>query len=270
MDASTFKAVKYLAYLLIGIILFSIFFPFVIIGAGERSVVTRLGIINRTLEPGMHFIMPLIERNNDYSIRTEKEVVTASASSKDLQDVATSIALNYNVNPVNISNMYVAVKTDYKTILIDPALQEAIKASTAKYTAEELITKREEVTQEILTVVKKGLLERSNGIELITPVSIAITEFKFSEGFNASIEAKVKAEQDALTAKNKLEQIKFEAQQTIETAKAQAESIRIQANAINAQGGADYVQLKAIEKWNGNLPASMIPGATVPFINLTK
>jgi regulator of protease activity HflC (stomatin/prohibitin superfamily) len=164
MSSSDLTIFKWIAIALVSIILFAIFFPFIIIGAGERSVVTRFGVINRTLDPGLHWITPIVERNTDYSIRTQKEVIKASASSKDLQDVTTEVALNYNINPSFVNKLYVAVKSDYQNILIDPALSEAVKASTAKYTASELITKREQVTKEILADVQKGLLERSGNI----------------------------------------------------------------------------------------------------------
>ncbi len=96
----------------------------------------------------------------------------------------------------------------------------------------------------------------------------SITNIEFSPSFTQSIEKKVTAEQDALAAKNRLEQIKYEGEQKVVSAKAEAEAIRIQSQAINSQGGADYVQLQAIQKWNGQLPVQMIPGSTVPFINL--
>lgn len=243
-------------------------FPFTVIGAGERAVVTSLGQVDRTLEPGLHWVTPIIERSNDYSVRSQTEAVVSQSASQDLQDVTAEVTLNYNVNPLAVADMYVMVKQDYVEILITPTIQEAIKAATAKYTAEQLVTKRSEVTSVIFEAVKKGLIERSNGKELLIPVSIAITNFEFSENFNTSIEAKVKAEQDALTAKNKLAQVKYEADQRVAQAQAEAEAIKIQANAINSQGGADYVNLKAIEKWNGVLPTQMIPGGTVPFINV--
>jgi regulator of protease activity HflC (stomatin/prohibitin superfamily) len=162
------------------------------------------------------------------------------------------VTLNYNVNPLAVADMYVAVKQDYVEIIITPTLQEAIKAATAKYTSEELVTKRSLVTADIFEGVKKGLLERSNGKELLIPISIAITNFSFSPNFNASIEAKVKAEQDALTAKNKLEQVKYEAEQRVAQATAEAEAIKIQAQSISSQGGEEYVNLKKIEKWDGH------------------
>ncbi len=97
---------------------------------------------------------------------------------------------------------------------------------------------------------------------------VNITNFQFSESFSAAIEAKVTAVQNAEAQKNKLEQVKYEAQQKIETAKAEAETIRISAQAINSQGGTDYVNLKAIEKWNGVLPTQFVPGSSMPFINV--
>lgn len=252
--------------LLLGIMI-ALLSPFTVVGAGERSVVTNLGQISRTLEPGMHWVTPILERSNKYSVRSQTEAVVSKSASQDLQDVTAEVTLNYNINPLTVADMYVAVKQDYVNTLITPTIQEAIKAATAKYTAEQLVTKRSEVTAVIFEGVKKGLLERSNGKELLIPVSIAITNFEFSSSFNSSIEAKVKAEQDALTAKNKLEQVKYEAAQTVATAQAQAEAIRISAQAINSQGGADYVNLKAIEKWNGVLPTQMIPNGALPFIN---
>ena len=96
----------------------------------------------------------------------------------------------------------------------------------------------------------------------------SIVNFNFSESFNTAIEAKVTAEQNALAAKNKLEQSKYEADQRIATAKGEAEAIKIQAQAIQTQGGAAYINLKAIEKWNGLLPVYMMGNSPVPFINL--
>ena len=239
-----------------------------IVGATERGVVTLFGKVQGTVEPGMHFLNPFASVHT-YDVQTQKETTEATAASKDLQEVTAEIALNYNINPDGIVGLYLAVGDDVSSRVIDPSLQESIKAATAKYTAEELITKRAVVTDEILTNVRAAIAERLKG-EFITVDAIAVTNFSFSESFNVAIESKVTAEQNALAQKNKLEQVKYEAQQTIEKAKAEAESIRIQAQAVTSQGGADYVKLKAIEKWNGTVPSTMVPGATVPFIDLNN
>lgn len=256
---------KYLIGSVVVIALLIMLSPFTIVGAGERAVITRLGQVDRTLNPGIHWVTPLTESVHNFDVQTQKITVDSSAASKDLQDVLATVALNYNVNPESVAALYVNIGDDYDSRIIQPALQEAIKSATAKYTAEELITKRASVKESILSSVKERL-----GQSFIEVSDVAITEFKFSPSFNEAIEGKVKAEQNALTAKNLLEQKKYEAEQVVVTAQAEAEAIKIKAQAINSQGGEDYVNLEAVHKWNGILPVQMIPNSAVPFINLTK
>ena len=256
-----------LILIFIGIIGISTFFgSFGTVDTGYRGVVIHLG--NPTGEikdQGFYWKAPFITDVVEMSVQVQKTEVEASAASKDLQDVTTKVALNYRLDPASVGTLYQDVRKDYDIKLVQPRLQESVKAATSQYTAEELVTKRSEVRDKIEMNLRDKLL--SYGI-IVDQVNIV--DFSFSQSFNAAIEKKVTAEQDALAAKNKLEQIKFEAQQTIESAKAQAESIKIQAEAVNSQGGADYVSLQAIQKWNGQLPTQMIPGSTVPFINVTK
>ena len=252
--------------IVVGFIVLLIVNPFVIVSAGERGVVLNWGAVSdKILEEGIHWVTPIKSDVEKIDIKTQKEEVSVNAASKDLQTVTSKVALNYHLNSNQVNLLWQKIGKDYKERIIDPAIQEAIKAATAKYTAEELITKREIVKNDAKESLSIRLLN-----EYIIVDELSIVDFDFSVSFNTSIEQKVKAEQDALTAKNKLEQIKFEASQTIETAKAQAESIKIQAQAINSQGGADYVSLQAIAKWDGKLPIQMLPNSTVPFINLTK
>lgn len=238
--------------------------PFVIISAGERGVVLKLGKVDRVMQEGLGFRIPFIESVKEMDVRIQKEQVEASSASKDLQTVSAKIALNFHLQPEQVGELWRSIGKDYKLRIIDPAIQEAVKASTAKFTAEELITKREQVKDEIKTELKNRL-----SINFINVDEVNIVDFDFSKQFNVAIESKVTAEQDALAAKNKLEQVKFEAEQRISQAKGEAEAIRIQAQAINSQGGADYVQLQAIKQWNGSVPTYMM-GNAVPFINLGK
>lgn len=263
------KAIIYGVAAVIAISLVIALSPFTIVDAGERGVVTRVGAYSRVMGPGIHWLTPLVEGVTKFDVRTQKEETDASAASKDLQTVNAKVAVNYNVNPDSLGDLYVRIGSEYKAKIIDPAVQEVVKAVTAQYTAEELITKRAEVTDKILNGLKESVQARAEGNNL-TVTAVSIVNFDFSKSFNEAIENKVTAEQNALAAKNKLEQIKYEAQQTIETAKATAEAQRIQSQSLAAAGGEDYVALKAIEKWNGILPVQMIPGSSVPFINLTK
>lgn len=262
--------VSILSAFLIVVALLLLLMSFTIVGAAEQAVVTRLGQINGTFGPGIHFVIPVADRVNKYSSRIQKIDVVASAASKDLQDVSTELAVNYVINSETVVELYVATKYAHETNVLQPVIQESIKAATAKYTAEELVTKRATVKEDILQLIQAGTNSRFNGLPLIRITDVAITNFNFSQTFNAAIESKVRAEQEALKAKNDLERVKFEAEQRITQAKAEAEAIRIQAEAITQQGGDNYVQLKAIEKWKGEVPATMVPGASVPFINLSK
>lgn len=258
------KPFKIVSHALIGIVaLVLIFTSFGTVDAGERGIKVRLGNVVGIIEPGLYTKAPFITQVRKVDVQTQKEEAEASAASSDLQTVNAKVAVNYNLDVQKLQDLYIKIGLEYKTKIIDPAIQEEVKAVTAKYTAEQLITKRQEVTDAIQTGLTARLV-----LHDIQVTGVSIVNFDFSGSFNEAIEKKVTAEQNALAAKNKLDQIKFEAQQTIETAKATAESIKIQAQAVNSQGGADYVQLQAIEKWDGHLPTQMIPGSSVPFLNL--
>lgn len=238
--------------------------PFVVVSAGERAVVTSFGAVKGEMGPGIHFLSPISQSATILNVQTQKEQTDASAASKDLQNVNTTVAVNYNVDPNKVTDLFTTVGVNFKGTIIDPAIQEVVKSVTANYTAEELITKRPAVTDEIQAQLTTRLA--ANDI-LVTAISI--TDFKFSDSFNAAIEAKVTAQQNALAAQNKLQQIQFEAQQTVATAKAQAEAIQIQAQAINSQGGADYVALQAIKAWDGHYPSTYLGSASsLPIINI--
>jgi regulator of protease activity HflC (stomatin/prohibitin superfamily) len=239
------------------------------IGAGERGVKTRFGAVVGQVDQGLYFKLPFIEKVQTMNVQTktvkyELEDPLFSAS-KDLQDVKISVLLNYRLDPSQVRTIYQQYGTveQYEERIVRPAVRDTVKAVSAQFTAEELVTKRADFTDSVVKILNERLADK-----FVTTERVNITNFEFSKSFSAAIETKVTAVQNAEAAKNKLEQIKYEAQQTIETAKATAEAQRISAQALAAQGGADYVQLKAIEKWNGQLPIQMIPGGTVPFLNL--
>lgn len=248
----------------VALIIFLIINPFVLISAGERGVVLNWGAVSdNILGEGIHWVLPIKQGVKQLDVRVQKEEAEASAASKDLQTVSTKIALNYHLNPDKVNRLWQNVGSDYKGRIIDPAIQEAIKSVMAKYTAEELITKREQVKQDAKLVLTERLTN-----EFIIVDELSIVNFDFSQSFNQAIEAKVTAEQNALAAKNKLEQSKYEADQRIAQARGEAEAIKIQAEAIQNQGGEEYVNLKAVEKWNGILPVSFVPGSALPFLNI--
>jgi regulator of protease activity HflC (stomatin/prohibitin superfamily) len=196
--------------------------------------------------------------------RTQKYEASLTAASQDLQDVNTKIAINYHLSPDSVPDIYRTIGVNYADKVIYPLEQESNKAATAQFTAEQLVTKREQVKEMMKTTLQEKLAPRGIIVE-----EISIVDFAFSPSFSQAIEAKVTAEQNALGAKNKLEQIKYEAEQRVTQAKGEADAIAIQAQAITAQGGKDYVSLQAIQKWNGVLPI-YTGGGVVPFIDITS
>lgn len=242
------------------IILFVSLNPFVFVTAGQRGVVMNWGAVSdKVLGEGIHWRTPIVQSVRTIDVRTQKEQVDSSAASKDLQTVNAKVALNYHVVPEKVNLLWQKIGSDYKDRIIDPAVQEAVKSTTAKYTAEELITKRENVKDEIKTALTARLQN-----EYIAVDEFSIVDFNFSESFNKAIEAKQTAVQQALQAENDLRRIKVEAEQRVAQAKAEAEAIKIQAEAVTQQGGKDYVQLQWIEAWKTG-------GAKVPtFITSDK
>ena len=246
------------------LVLILILNPFVVISAGERGVVLNWGAVSdEVFDEGLHFRMPIKQQVQKLDIKVQKEEVDASAASRDLQIVTARIALNYHLDAVKINRLWQLVGSEYKTRIIDPAIQEALKAVTAKYTAEELITKRSQVKDDAKKLLAERLVK-----EYILVDEFSIVNFDFSRVFNEAIEKKVTNEQNALASKNLLEQKKYEAEQIVVTAKANAESIRIQAQAVTSQGGADYVRLQAISRWDGKLPQQFVPGSAIPFLGI--
>ena len=259
---------QFIIFSLCTVIIFFLFFiilialsPFAIVSAGHRGVITRFGAVdNNILEEGFHVINP-IDSVHQMDVRTKKIETDADSASRDLQSVNTTVAVNYHVNPLEVNRLFQEVGEDYEFSIISPAIQESVKAATAKFTAEELIAKRAEVNEIIRTNIEKRL----SGNHIIID-DLSIVNFSFSEEFNAAIESKQTAEQDALRAANDLKRIELEAQQTIVQAKAEAESIRIQAEALKSNP--ELIQLEAVRKWNGVLP-NYLGSNVLPFLNIT-
>lgn len=246
---------------LIGIVVvLPLFSSFGTIGAGERGVRLRFSAVTGdVLGEGLYFQIPLVDRVVPMSVQIEKDEASSDAASKDLQSVSTRVAVNYHLDPARVDSVYQEFRNDYQERIIEPSIQEAVKSAIARYTAEELITKRSDVREAIKLNVEEKI--EPNGIILD---ELNIVDFSFSNSFNVAIEKKVTAEQEAFAAQNKLEQVKFEAQQQIEEAKGKAEAIRIEAEALKKSPA--VLQLRALEKWDGVLPK--VTGESVPFINI--
>lgn len=251
------------------------------VGAGERGVKTRFNAVVGTLPQGLYFKTPFLEKVHKMDVKTrtinyDKNTANAKegdsldtaqlfGASKDLQDVKIGVVVTYHIDPTKVADIFAEYSSveNFESNNIEPIIRQVVKSTAAQFTAEELVTKRAEYSDKVTALLTEQLGAKNAILQ-----NFSVTNFEFSAEFSKAIESKVTATQNAEAAKNKLEQVKFEAQQTIETAKATAEAQRIQSQSLAAQGGSDFVQLKAIEKWDGHLPVQMIPGSTVPFVNL--
>jgi regulator of protease activity HflC (stomatin/prohibitin superfamily) len=253
--------------LLIAIVVFAGFRSFTIVEAGHRGVVLQLGaVLPEVMEEGMHMKIPFIQTVIPVEIRVQKAESSLVSASRDLQTVTTTLAVNFHLDGVSVNQLYRTVGLEYKSRIVDPAISESLKAITAQYTAEDLISKRSEVSAK----VKEALASKLGMYNMILD-EINITEFKFSEEFDRAIEQKQIAEQQALKSKLDLERIKIEKDQEITRAEAQAEALRLQKMEVTPELielRQIEAQLKAIEKWNGTLP--QVTGGATPFISIDK
>jgi regulator of protease activity HflC (stomatin/prohibitin superfamily) len=253
---------------IVGVIIFILIFfrPWVQVGAGQRGIVLNFGAVQeQVLEEGLHLRIPVMQEIVLMDVKVQKAETDAAAASADLQDVSSRVALNYHIVPDKANIVYQKIGVQFKERIIDPAILEVVKAVTARYTAEELITKRPAVSEAMRLALMDRLIVNNIAVD-----AFSIVIFSFSKIFTEAIESKQTAEQLALKAKRDLDRIKIEAEQKITAARAEAESLRLQRANISP----DLIELrkieanmKAIEKWNGVLPQATGGGA-IPLIGL--
>ena len=255
---------------------------FKVVPAGMRGVLLTWGEATAILGEGLNFIIPIAQKVILMDVTIQKAETAESTASADLQEVTTTIAVNYRLNPGYVDKIYTDLRQEYEDRVVKPNIEESIKATTALYQAEELVTKRAEVKLQFEIIIKERLAQYQ-----LEVLAVSITDFQFSEEFSKAVEAKVTAEQRALEAKNELEQIRYEAQQlviqaeaqanaTIATATAEAQKVTIEAKAqaeaiqlIQAQiaQNQEYLQYLSILQWDGVLPY-FFGGDVIPFIEV--
>ena len=236
--------------------------------SGYRGVLLTWGKVeDRILNEGLNFKIPFIQSVVLMNVQIQKAESVESTATKDLQEVSTTVAVNYRLDPLNVDEIYKDLRQDYVERVIKPNIEESLKATTALFRAEELITKRPEVKE----TFDGTLMERLSTFN-VQIVAVSLTDFQFSTSFSEAIEAKVTAEQQALLARNELERIKYEAQQqiiqaeaaknaTIRRAEGDALAQIIAANAtaksiqiITSQMTDEYAQYLWLSQWDGKLP----------------
>lgn len=244
---------------LLGAILFR---PFAIVNAGERGVIMQFGKVQDTvLDEGIHPIMPIVTSVKRLSVRVQKNSFNADAASKDLQKVTTELTINWHIDPVRVNKVFQQIGDEEQIVngIITPAVSEVLKAATANKTAEQIITKRTELKQEIDNNLKTRLADYGVIVD-----DVSLVNFAFSPEFSRAIEAKQIAEQEAKQAEFIALKASKEAIADVNRAKGQAEAQRLQRLTLTPE----LLQKQAIEKWDGRFPTVMSGNGTLPLINI--
>lgn len=267
-DLNTKKVIKISVIAFVAIFaLITLFSSFTTIKSGEIGLKSRFGeIVSQTTQEGIQFKVPFVEKVTKVNMKVQKADITSSSATKDLQDVSISFAINFQLSPERVMELYKKIGQNYVETILQPATQEALKNVTSKYTAEELITKRSEVSQQIIEelsakVSKYGIIINE----------LNIIDLNFSEAYNKAIEDKQVAEQEVKKAQQELEKTKIEAEKKVAEAKAEADALKLQKEEITPELlelRRIEAQLKAIEKWSGNLPTTITGSDGIPFIDL--
>lgn len=233
-----------------------------IIPAGHQGVLMNMGAVSdQVMNEGINFKAPFVQNIEVIDTRVKKlESVGNASASKDLQSITSSIAVNYRVDRTKVSELYKNIGINYEDTVITPAISECMKAVTSRYTAEELITKRTDVSSEMKEFLQ-GKLEN----KYMIVDSFNVIDFQFSDAFNKAIEEKQIAEQDALKASYDLKRIETEAKQTVKKAEGEAEAMKIK----NSQITANIIQMEMIDKWDGIMPI-YYGGDGNLFLDMTK
>ena len=278
------RGVVLIVAIVLGLLFIFLFEPFTIVSAGYRGVLMRFGAVEKqSLQPGLHFREPIIQSIVQLDTRIQKSDTTEDAASHDLQDVHTSLATNWNIDPDAAPELYQRVGNVEQIFnrLIEPAISNTIKAVTAHFDAEELITKRDIVAAQVLNGLRQYLEPYH-----IHVAAVNITNFAFSPDFSKAIEQKQVAQQRALQAQYELEQRRVSAQEKVVEAEAaananvaqargEAQSTLIKAKAqadanteIAKSLSSDIMRWRAVSQWDGKLPTFLGTTAPLPFLGV--
>ena len=235
---------------------------------GHAGIKTRFGKVqNEVITEGLNIKVPFIEKIVKIDCRTQKIEVANATATKDLQEVTFTIAVNYNITKETANELYKTTGTEYQNIILNPAILESIKAVTAQYKAEELITKRGEVSNKMQDTLKEKIEEKGFNV-----VDFNIIDLDFSAEYNQAIEKKQVAEQQAQQAQYELEKARVENEKKIANAEAEAKVMELQ----NSQITDRTLKLKELEnqaaliqKWNGALPTTAL-GDNIPMLNINQ
>lgn len=260
------------------VLLTALFGTFYTIDAGDRGIVLTMGKPSQDImQPGLHFKIPVFQSVIKTSVRTQtvsfdnkqatgdnSEYSSLAGASKDLQDVAIGSVVNYHINEQDVLDIYKKYggEQNYEKNILEPIIRETVKATSSQYTAEELVTKRQEFSDRVAQTLRDKFSIVSGVFE-----KYSVVNFEFSPEYTIAIEQKAVQAQLLEKSKIELETTKVQADTRIAQAEGEAKAIQIQVQAINQQGGQNYVELQRIQRWDGHYPQVMGSGVT-PIVDM--
>lgn len=258
------------------LVLSLVFGTYFTVDQGERAVLLRWGQAIAVEEPGLHFKLPYIEDVVKMSVREEKEVFKTQAYSKDQQPAEVQVSVNYRLPEADVMKMYSNLGPDYVSKLIDTQLPRRLKEVFGQFTAQAMIDDRTKLGIE----VEKSLRDALDGRN-IQIISVQVEDVSFSDVYELAVENRMKTEVEKSQAEaEKAKRITAadaaayevkaaadaQAHATEVQGTAQAQAIKARAEAL--QSNPNLVALTAVEKWNGELPTTMVPGSALPFVQI--
>ena len=241
-------------------LVFTLFTGCTTVDETERGVVLEFGKYSETFEPGLHFYNVFTKEVIGIPVKTMR----LESGSKDLQTVKVEVNVNYHVNPVTVGKLYSSYGRDYVATILQPKIKETITGVTPQYVPEEMLQKREEIRARMESALT-AKLDSVNANIIVD--GFTITSFSFSQAFDTAIEEKQVAEQKALKEKNVLKQIEYQNEQKVAKARADSTEMAIKMATLKSQSGKEYLMLKWIEKWNGELPKFTSDNRIIPMLN---
>jgi regulator of protease activity HflC (stomatin/prohibitin superfamily) len=225
------------------ILLILVFGSFATVNSGYVGVVTTFGKVTSEMQPGVHLKWPIVQSVTAMNVQVQKDQTDETAATNDLQDVTTTVALNYHLNHAQVDNIFVNLTAQYQDNFISPIVSEAVKSATAKYTAEQLLTERPAVT----TAIENDLVAKLQPHGIVVD-QFSVVNFAFSQQFTSAIEAKQAAQQQA-------EQAQF----TLQKAQLDAQANQVQDAALTPA----ILEQQAISKWDGKMPTTVSGSASI-------
>jgi regulator of protease activity HflC (stomatin/prohibitin superfamily) len=233
---------------------------FVTVGPGQRGVLMTWGAVEPgVLDPGLHLKAPLVQSVAKMDVQVQNSQDAETAASLDLQDVTTTVATNWHILPADAEWVYQHIGNEAALVvkIIKPAISNSVKAVTAHYNAEDLITHRDQVRGQIEAQITSELKPYRLVVD-----SVNITDFHFSSQFAQAIEQKQVAQQRAQQAQYELQKAKVVAEQRIVEANAQAQAQKLLQQTITPE----IIQQQAVAKWDGHLPEVIGSNGVLPML----